>query len=199
MYNILQLNDMQVPELKELAEELKVKNHKKLTKEDLTLAILDAQSLNPEFVKEFNKEKAIAKKIPVAKAKKNTKVNPKAKKQVTDSKQVDLFAEEQVEKLTKKRTRISTKEKIGSSNPKDKSLTKTLVSEVAPKPKIGKVVPTEKIEPVAKEEVAEDEKETIPAETQKVHKKPVHKKPVHKKTVVEPKAETVEKYNTELE
>tara|TARA_B110000037_G_scaffold214024_1_gene269315 strand:- start:707 stop:2500 length:1794 start_codon:yes stop_codon:yes gene_type:complete len=185
---------MQVPELKELAEELKVKNHKKLTKEDLTLAILDAQSLNPEFVKEFNKEKAIAKKIPVAKAKKNAKVNPKAKKQLTDSKQVDLFAEEQVEKLTKKRTRISTKEKIGSSNPKDKSLTKTLVSEVAPKPKIGKVMPTEKIEPAAKEE-----KETIPTETQKVHKKPVHKKPVHKKTVVEPKVETVEKENTELE
>ena len=51
MYDILQLNDMLVPELKEIAEKLKVKNGKKLVKQDLVLAILDAQALNPNAVK----------------------------------------------------------------------------------------------------------------------------------------------------
>jgi transcription termination factor Rho len=53
MYDILQLNDMLVPELKEIAEKLNVKNSKKLAKPDLVLSILDAQALNPNAVKEI--------------------------------------------------------------------------------------------------------------------------------------------------
>lgn len=50
MYDILQLNDMLVPELKEIAEKLKVKDSKKLAKQDLILGILDAQAANPDAV-----------------------------------------------------------------------------------------------------------------------------------------------------
>jgi transcription termination factor Rho len=45
MYDILQLNDMLVPELKEIAERLGVQNAKKLTKQDLVYKILDQQAL----------------------------------------------------------------------------------------------------------------------------------------------------------
>ncbi len=49
MYDILQLNDMILPEILEVAEKLKIKGSDKLEKQDLILKILDAQALNPEL------------------------------------------------------------------------------------------------------------------------------------------------------
>ena len=54
MYDILQLNDMLVPELKDIAEGLKVENHLKLNKQELIYKILDKQALSPEPVKVSN-------------------------------------------------------------------------------------------------------------------------------------------------
>lgn len=45
MYDILQLNDMLVPELKDLAEKLGLKNYKRLNKQELIYKILDHQAL----------------------------------------------------------------------------------------------------------------------------------------------------------
>ncbi len=45
MYDILQLNEMLVPELKDLAEKLKLKAYKRLSKQDLIYKILDHQAL----------------------------------------------------------------------------------------------------------------------------------------------------------
>jgi len=45
MYDILQLNDMLVPELLDIAEQLKIPNAKKLSKQDLVYKILDGQAL----------------------------------------------------------------------------------------------------------------------------------------------------------
>ena len=45
MYDILQLNEMLVPELKEIAEKLNIDGFKKLTKQDLVYKILDEQAL----------------------------------------------------------------------------------------------------------------------------------------------------------
>ncbi|MBK8625774.1 MAG: transcription termination factor Rho [Saprospiraceae bacterium] len=45
MYDILQLNDMLVPELKDLAEKLELKNTKKLSKQELIYKILDQQAI----------------------------------------------------------------------------------------------------------------------------------------------------------
>jgi transcription termination factor Rho len=48
MYDILQLNDMLVPELKDIAERLNIPNFKKLDKQDLIYKILDEQAVSPE-------------------------------------------------------------------------------------------------------------------------------------------------------
>jgi len=48
MYDILQLNDMLVPELREVAEQLGVKGFKKLNKQELIYRILDEQALSKD-------------------------------------------------------------------------------------------------------------------------------------------------------
>jgi transcription termination factor Rho len=52
MYDILQLNDMILPELKEVADKLKIKGADKLEKQELILKVLDAQALNPSAASE---------------------------------------------------------------------------------------------------------------------------------------------------
>ncbi len=56
MYNILQLNDMLVPELKEIAENMNIDGAKKLSKTDLIYKILDAQALTKNAAAPSNKE-----------------------------------------------------------------------------------------------------------------------------------------------
>ncbi|TKK69246.1 transcription termination factor Rho [Ilyomonas limi] len=46
MYDILQLNDMLVPELQDIAEQLSITNAKKLNKQDLIYKILDSQAVS---------------------------------------------------------------------------------------------------------------------------------------------------------
>ncbi|GAA5221252.1 transcription termination factor Rho [Membranihabitans marinus] len=48
MYDILQLNDMLVPELKELADKLGLQKYKRLNKKDLIYKILDAQAVQTD-------------------------------------------------------------------------------------------------------------------------------------------------------
>src|ERR1700733_378248 len=45
MYDILQLNDMLVPELLDIAEQLKIPNAKRLGKQELVYKILDNQAI----------------------------------------------------------------------------------------------------------------------------------------------------------
>src|SRR5215470_10454559 len=45
MYDILQLNDMIVPELLDIAEQLKIPNAKKMNKQELVYKILDNQAI----------------------------------------------------------------------------------------------------------------------------------------------------------
>src|SRR6476661_971872 len=45
MYDIAQLSDLLVPELLDIAEELKISNHKKMNKQDLIYNILDKQAV----------------------------------------------------------------------------------------------------------------------------------------------------------
>src|ERR1700688_4141827 len=47
MYDIITLNDMLVPELLDIAEQLKILNSKKLDKQELVYKILDKQALTP--------------------------------------------------------------------------------------------------------------------------------------------------------
>ncbi len=51
MYDILQLNDMLVPELLDIAEQLKIQNAKKLDKQELIYKILDKQAVTASAIK----------------------------------------------------------------------------------------------------------------------------------------------------
>ena len=51
MYDILQLNDLLVPELREIAEQLGLKSYKKLTRKELIYKILDEQALSTQGTK----------------------------------------------------------------------------------------------------------------------------------------------------
>src|SRR5690606_7299109 len=57
MYDILQLNDMLVPELLDIAEQLKITGYKKLNKQELIYKILDGQALVPSEKSNSESEK----------------------------------------------------------------------------------------------------------------------------------------------
>jgi transcription termination factor Rho len=64
MYDILQLNDMLVPELLDIAEQLKISNAKKLGKQELIYKILDKQALmNSESMDKTKEDKTKKKRI----------------------------------------------------------------------------------------------------------------------------------------
>lgn len=63
MYDILQLNDMLVPELLDIAEELGIESAKKMNKQELVYKILDKQAVAGTNNKEASKEKPKRKRI----------------------------------------------------------------------------------------------------------------------------------------
>lgn len=63
MYDILQLNDMLVPELLDIAEQLKIPNAKKLDKQELVYKILDRQAVLASAVKNNSDDKGKRKRI----------------------------------------------------------------------------------------------------------------------------------------
>ncbi|MEJ7736298.1 MAG: transcription termination factor Rho [Chitinophagaceae bacterium] len=63
MYDILQLNDMIVPELLDIAEQLKISNAKKLDKQDLIYKILDGQAVDAKPGKNGEEEKRKRKRV----------------------------------------------------------------------------------------------------------------------------------------
>ncbi len=63
MYDTLQLNDMIVPELLDIAEQLRIPNSKKLDKKDLITKILAGQSATPDASKNGEEEKRKRKRI----------------------------------------------------------------------------------------------------------------------------------------
>jgi transcription termination factor Rho len=63
MYDILQLNDMLVPELLDIAEELGIESAKKMNKQELVYKILDKQAVEGANNKDTSKEKPKRKRI----------------------------------------------------------------------------------------------------------------------------------------
>jgi transcription termination factor Rho len=63
MYDILQLNDMLVPELLDIAEDLKIENLKKLNKQELVYKILDKQAVTAGTTKVMEQDKPRRKRI----------------------------------------------------------------------------------------------------------------------------------------
>ena len=111
MYDILQLNDLLVPELKEIAEQLGLKSYKKLTRKELIYKILDEQALNdpskekpskdqgePEKKKEDNKAEAeIEKKEEAPKKPRRSRAKKKEEPQETNDSAEEAPKEEKAE------------------------------------------------------------------------------------------------------
>ena len=94
MYDILQLNDMLVPELKELAEKLSIKGYKRLNKQDLIYKILDQQAISGDQgaePKSKSKEKAVEQDKPKKKKENPPRKAkaPRAKKEEKETKETD--------------------------------------------------------------------------------------------------------------
>jgi transcription termination factor Rho len=103
MYNILQLNEMLVPELREIAEKLEVKGYKRLTKKELIYKILDYQAMKgaiPEGDEGKKEEKA---ETPKEEKKTNTR-KPRSKKIETPEEELkeEAKVEEKVEEKVEK-------------------------------------------------------------------------------------------------
>ena len=64
MYDILQLNEMLVPELKQVAEQLDIDGFKKLTKQELIYKILDQQAISGASEEEERKKRKPRKAVP---------------------------------------------------------------------------------------------------------------------------------------
>jgi len=101
MYDILQLNQKTVAELKEIAKELEISKYQKLKKEDLIYTILDQQAIAPKkvdsAVKQTESAKDKSKKKPGRPPKKSTTDSKSSEKEKTDS-----SAEKNEEKAEKK-------------------------------------------------------------------------------------------------
>ena len=126
MYDILQLNDMLVPELKKLAEELQLKNYKRLAKQDLVYKILDAQAVSkkddPSVIVDEEPRAKPARKPRAPKkpkAEKNTEKTTKtklSKEKVESKKEEGEESTEQVEEPKKKKKIITVPPKKEGDN-----------------------------------------------------------------------------------
>lgn len=104
MYDILQLNDMVVPELQDIAENLNIPHYKKLDKQELVFKILDKQAIMNSSKSEGT-EKPKRKRIPKAPATSapelNEEVAPVEEEKPRHSKKAEPVAHEK-KKITKK-------------------------------------------------------------------------------------------------
>jgi len=101
MYDILQLNDMLVPELKDIAEQLGLKSYKRLSKQELIYKILDEQAVGGK-PSTNGKEK----KEPAQKAKPASKAKAKPKEQkAPEAKEAEPVAAEADNKRSNTRSK----------------------------------------------------------------------------------------------
>jgi transcription termination factor Rho len=110
MYDILQLNDMLVPELIEIADKLKLTGTKKLDKQALIYKILDKQALLNSKVKDANKEEKGTKKKRIVKTTTANSTEEAIVENETITEEVIESVEPIVKKLEKKITKKSKEE-----------------------------------------------------------------------------------------
>ncbi|RXK83921.1 transcription termination factor Rho [Filimonas effusa] len=116
MYDILQLNDMLVPELLDIAEQLKVTNAKKLDKQELIYKILDKQAVMASEKKEdVTPEKGKRKRI----VKANTTNTTEEAEVMTEAPvaEKEKAPSDQAKKRTRKSTKIA--EPVAAEHPEE--------------------------------------------------------------------------------
>ena len=119
MYDILQLNDMLVPELIEIADKLKLTGTKKLDKQALIYKILDKQALLNSKVKDAAKDEKGAKKKRIVKTTTANSTEEAIVENETVTEEVVETAEPIVKKLEKKITKKNKEEIEENSTPEN--------------------------------------------------------------------------------
>lgn len=151
MYDILQLNDMLVPELLDIAEQLKIPNAKKLDKQDLVYKILDKQAVMASAVKNGTTEEKGKRKRIV----KTTTAN------ATEEADVVSGGEEKPRRESKKE---APKKKVVEKSPAKKSSRSKKTEEPEPAPELPPIIneePEEEEDLVIQAEQDEDQGELI--------------------------------------
>ncbi len=148
MLDILQLNDMLVPELKDLAEELGVDGYKKLNKQELIYKILDHQALNKNSENDNNPPSSPSPDL--TSKKKMSRKNQKQEDDASDSK----------ERKRRPRKRMTQAEidAAEANNPMGAEETSEEMPEEAAEEEAAPVAPPAP-EPVAEEKAPEPEPE----------------------------------------
>ncbi len=119
MFDILQLNDMLVPELRELAEQLGLKNYKRLNKQELIYKILDHQAVSGEN-KDQTDDKEDDKKSSKEKPSKSPR-KAKADKEQNLTKKMNDSEEEKTDDKPAERTKKRSRKPVSKNEEKDTS------------------------------------------------------------------------------
>ena len=151
MYDILQLNDMLVPELLNIAEQLKITGVKKLEKQDLIYKILDKQAIMNSGTKSETKDGVIKKKRIVKTTTSNSTEEAIVENEDASPKGLEMAEAPKLEKKVAKRGRPPATPVISTAE------------EAAPVIK-EKKQPIKKIKPVPAEAQQEERKEDIAIE-----------------------------------
>lgn len=108
MYDILQLNDMLVPELKELAETLEIKGYKKLNKQELIYKILDQQAL---VGKPADAKEQVAAEVKEKPKRRQRKRKEEPKEKVEKTPELELKEKEAPAEVSDKKPEVEKEEK----------------------------------------------------------------------------------------
>ncbi|MGK0387296.1 MAG: transcription termination factor Rho [Maribacter sp.] len=155
MYDILQLHDMLVPELRQIAETLEVKGYKRLNKQDLIYKILDQQAIKGTGAKE---------ETPKPKPRPRPKARPKAKVEEKPKRVSKKVEEESEAPKPKPKPKPRAKAKV-EKKPVEKAATEE-------KPKRGrKKEEEEETKPEVKRETSEQKESSAPSEEKREEKR----------------------------
>jgi transcription termination factor Rho len=175
-YDIIQLNEMIVPELHDIAEKLAVSDVKSLAKQDLIYKILDAQALRPiSKSKTTEPVEKKPKKAPVKKAAKATTEIPESTPTASIEEIKAEVKVEDVKPITEKTKKVPAKKAAVKKEPTETkmesapSIEKEIVESIQPEEVVVKIeTPKENVHPPRPQH---------PKQPQ--HNKPQHPKPQH--------------------
>lgn len=138
MYDILQLNDMLVPELLDIAETLQIDNAKKLSKQDLVYKILDKQAIQSSGPADENGQ------APKKRGRKPIRVstgNGTEEAEIMSNEPQEAPSEKTQGKRGRKPKQENREENIAATSPKEEEVPAAIVQEEAPKDKLEQLAP----------------------------------------------------------
>ncbi|WP_026955012.1 transcription termination factor Rho [Algoriphagus vanfongensis] len=205
MYNIEELRIRLLSELKEIAEELGVKNHKSLKKDDLVYAILDQQAITPEQALPKKKPSLAESQQPEApkpEEKKSEKPAPQEEKEYKPKFKRQNVAESKEEEKTSKAPEAKEKPEPKpkkEAKPKEEAPKNTAPEEkpaeenktFRPRKRVFEEVNVDKSSQQEEKPKSSEEKPTTPAKNEQEADLPKRKNFKSQDEVLAPAAETV--------